>query len=131
MNRGSFAPLFFLPLFAVAQGPNEGFLTVLDGAGSNELSVRVSAFGGGDTQIVEVSGTIDVRLNIDPDTGLTDEITVTASSLQGTDTTFNINLGFASASVSIIGFEADVSTPNPPGLVEPTTGIFDASDHQF
>lgn len=115
-----------------AQNPNEAVLTFVNDPVSNKIDIDldVSSFGAS-SAISTLSGTMTVRVNIDPGTGTSDELTILSADAGASDVTLSARNSF----ISRYDFETKnlrftLTTPDPPGAVDPETGDFDASQYQ-
>ena len=134
-----FLLLAALPLPILSQTANQATLTLVDEEGANEVDIEVTvALNNIDLESddsSDLTGTIDVQLNISPGTATTDEFTILSADVQGSD----INLS-AEERVFLVGVVAEyefagtglgftAETISPPGAVDVDTGEFDANDH--
>ena len=128
-------PLAITSLLAgslLGQEPNEIVFTLVDEDGFNEMEVTASVpLLGGSDDTSTLTGTLDAILNINEATHQTDTLTFIQGDLQGTDVTLASGNFFGSYDVSSSGLKAGVETPNPPGIVTPANGDFDAAQHNF
>ncbi|MDA7880971.1 hypothetical protein N9A94_01545 [Akkermansiaceae bacterium] len=124
---------FLLAGSLFSQEANEITFTLVTEEGFNKMTVTAAVpllGNSSDTSIL--TGTLDAVLNINEATNQTDTLTFIQADLEGTDVNLSSsNLIFGSYDVSTSGLEAGVETPNPPGVVTPETGEFDASQHNF
>ncbi len=106
-----------------------GTLTVGTPHGTyNRLSVTVDPdFLGASSDTSDLTGAMDLTVNIDPDTGKTGLLTLSNGRLNGTNMTFSA-FGY---NIGATGLSAAVNTLTPPGTVNPDTGVFAASQHEF
>jgi hypothetical protein len=122
-----------LPARAVVPPINEGTLTLVNEVGYNKLDITLSVtLFGSQTKQSTVTGSLLARLAIDPATDRSPEFTILGGSFQGTPVSFSLRnflLGSITATSSTIG--GTMFTITPPGLIDPATGIGDASQHQF
>lgn len=115
-----------------AQNPNEATLTFVTQPGKNEIDIDLDvSLIGSSSDTSTVTGTMQVLVNISPITGLTDELTI----LSADAATSDVNLSGRRFLVGSYNLDAenitfDINTPEAPGEVDPTTGEFDASQHQ-
>jgi len=132
MSRYSLILNLFLASPLLAQEANEILFTLVSEEGFNEMEVTAAVpLLGGSEDTSTLTGTLNAILNIDEFTNQTDTLTFVQADLEGTDVTLaNTNI-FGSYSVSAEGLEADVVTPNPPGIVTPASGEFAANQHNF
>lgn len=130
--------LAFLPMPIFSQIANQATLTLVDEDGANEVDIEVEISLGAinlksdDTS--DLTGTIDVELNINPGTATTDEFTILSADVQGSDIQLSARERVLFTVVAEydftgtgLGFTAETTTP--PGPVDVETGEFDASDH--
>lgn len=80
----------------------------------------------------ELTGTLEIELEIDPATDQVSQFTI----VNGTATGSPIDLSGSTPFVGSYDFTsselgADLSTPSPPGVVDPATGNFNAADHSL
>jgi len=126
--------LFFFGLFAVpafCQTANQATLTLVDENGLNEADIDLDvALIGGSSDTSELSGTIDVQLNISPGLRTTDELTILSADVAGSDIDLSRNIFIASYSLESSNLGFDAVTPEAPGAVNPETGEFDATQHE-
>ena len=94
----------------------------------NRLSVTVDPdLLGPSSDTSDLTGTIDLTVNIDPDTGKTVLLTLSNGRVNGTDMSFS-SFGY---NIGATGLSAAVNTLTPPGAVNPDTGVFAANQHGF
>lgn len=134
--KPALAALFLLPILVslpTSAAPATSTLTAVNEAGFNRINLEFEPPvlpAGSDTS--RLSGTIEVLLEIDPETDEVSEMSITGGNIQGSEVQM-------SASVFLLGsydlesstLEAILDTPNPPGIVDPATGEFDSSQHSF
>jgi hypothetical protein len=123
-----------IPVATFGQVANRAVLTLVDEAGFNEVDIGLDVSGiGSSNDTSDLSGTIEVQLNISPATVTSNEMTILSADVSGTDVTLDASLPFGLASYSFeskdLGFTA--FTPEAPGIVDPLTGEFDASQHEL
>jgi hypothetical protein len=130
------SPLGFLcallsPLTAAeVSGP----LTLVNQTGFNRFTVRIGAAGVFDTENPTATGTMNVKLNVNPSTGKVSQLSFEGGNVALSNMNFSIGLFFVpSAYVNLIttGVSGQPSTPNPPAPVTTSTGEFDAALHEF
>ena len=128
--------LLLLPAFLILPAsatPATATLTAVNEAGFNRITLEFEPPvlpAGSDTS--RLSGTIEVLLEIDPETDEVSEMSIIEGNIQGSEIEM-------SASVFLLGsydlesstLDAILDTPNPPGIVNPATGEFDSSQHSF
>ncbi len=121
-----------IPIFSFGQIANRAVLTLVDEAGANEVDIDLDVSNiGSSNDTSDLSGTIEVQLNISPVTATTDEMTILSADVNGTDVTldaggFLANYSFQSKNLGFTAF-----TPQAPGIVNPSNGEFDASQHEL
>jgi len=133
-----FRPLI-LPALALLAAPalaidpvNEGTLTLVNEAGFNDLALNLSVpLFGNQTKHSTLTGSIDVRLDIDPATGLSPEFTILDGTVNGTGVSFKLTFLFSTITANASDFTGNVFTTLPPGMMNPATGQGDASQHEF
>lgn len=130
--------LALLPLPAFSQIANRATLTLVEEDGFNEVDIAldVEAVGPSNDQSI-LSGTIEVQVNIAPANSTTNELTILSADVQGDEDdpialSANRREIFIVAEYSFTGTGLGFSavTKAPPGQVDPSTGEFDASDHE-
>ena len=116
-----------------AQEANESTLTLVNDVSLNQMSITVSIpIFGEESENTPLTGTIEATTNISPTTHQGDELTLAAGTLSADPVNFslgNFATGFVSLNASNIG--AGINTPLAPGTLTPSTGIFNASQHDF
>lgn len=131
----TFPTLSLLIAPALAIEPlNHGTLTLVDEPGFNQLDVGLTVQDAGSASDTStITGTVDVRLAIDPATARSPELTFLGGSLQGTPIRLRITrfifITIVDVSSSTLG--GTVLTTAPPGLSDPITGLGDAAQHEF
>ena len=121
-----------LPVTSFGQVANQAVLTLVDETGLNEVDIDLTVSGfGSSNDTSDLSGTIEVQLNLSPATGNTDEMTILSADVTGTDVTLDSGNFLASYSFESkdLGFTA--FTPVAPGIVDPSNGEFDSSQHEL
>jgi len=112
---------------------NQGILTLVNEAGYNSMNVRLDIpLFGSQTRTSTITGTVLATLAIDPATNRTPELSISDGVISGTPVSFSMSvflLGSVKINSSTIGGTAFTTTP--PGPVDPPTGNFDATLHQF
>ena len=120
--------------------PGTGTLTLTTPTTTeNKLSVTIGATVSGltasDTRTTNISGTLNVAMNIDPASKGATEFTINSGDISMTDMAFTLKaLVFITvANVNTAGMKGTAFTPVPPGLVTPTGtgGSFDAAQHNL
>lgn len=115
-----------------AQSPNEATLTFVDEPGKNEIGIDldVSLIGESDA-VSTVTGTMEVRVNISPVTETTSEFTILSAEAAASDVNLSARRIFVgNYNLDAEGITFDLSTPEAPGVVDPETGEFDASQFE-
>lgn len=108
----------------------ETTLDLVSEAGFNVLSVIVEPGPlPADTDQSTLTGELIAELEIDPLAATVGVLTFTGGRVNGTDTAFSGGNFFASYNLAVTGLGGTVSTPDPPGLVDPASGEFDAGQH--
>ena len=137
--RFSFVALLaLLPIPMFSQIANQAKLILVDEGGANEvdieLEISLGAINLKSDDTSDLTGNIDVELNINPGTATTDEFTILSADVQGSDIELSAQERILFAVVAEydftgtgLGFTAETTTP--PGRVNVETGEFDASDH--
>lgn len=120
-----------LPPAAFSQEENTAVLTLVDEAGFNAMTVNLGTALGDSSDTSDLTGTINVRLNINPDTHQTSELTLVSADVSGSDITLAAGNALSNYSFTSEGIKLNGSTPNPPAAVTPATGEFDASQYLF
>lgn len=121
-----------MPFLLSAQTANQAVLTLVDENNFNKVKIDLDVSGiGSSDDTSELSGTIEVQLNIFPSSNTTDELTIISADVSGTDVTlesggFLANYSFESKNLGFTAF-----TPEAPGIVDPLNGEFDASQHEL
>jgi len=113
---------------------NEGTLTLVEEPGYNEIDITltVDLLGShSDTDTSTFTGTMQARLDIDPDTGQSPEFTLLGGDIEGSPIALKISTLLGSIDVSSSTLGGTVSTIAPPGLIDPATGTGDAAQHEF
>ncbi len=120
-----------LPLSAAeVSGP----LTLVTQTGFNRFTVTIGAAGFSDRENPTATGTMNVKLNVNPSTGKASELTFEGGNVALSNMNFSLGFSFIPAAyVNLIttGVSGEPSTPNPPAPVTTTTGEFDAALHEF
>ena len=121
------------PLIAI---PVTTPLTLSEESGFNELALTINPpvlpADTATSTLTSVPGQpITATLDVDPSAGTTNEFSMTGGRIEGTDTTFSNGNILGSYTVNLTNVGGTVSTPNPPAPVDPATGNFDATLHQF
>lgn len=121
------------PLLLPGQTANRSTLTLVEENGFNVVDIDLDVTTLGDSNDDStLSGTLEVEVNILPGTtATTSEFTILSADVTGTA----INLTRRQLIFTIYSFTSTelgftVNTIAPPGIVDPTTGEFDASQHQ-
>jgi len=131
------AILFLLTTSHLAAIPAVSELTLADESGFNKLALTINPpVLPADTEtssLTSVEGEpIIATLNVDPDAGTTSELSLAGGRFEGSDTSFSGRTFLVgSYSVNLTNLGGTLSTTNPPGPVNPATGKFDTSLHQF
>ena len=130
-----FLPIFLavsLPVIAHGQTANRAMLTLVEEEGFNEVEVAldVELIGASD-DTSELTGTIEVQLNISPTLGTTDEMTILSAEIAGSDVELERGGTFANYALLSSGFGFNAATLEAPGVIDPATGEFDAAQHEI
>jgi len=119
-----------LPLFS--QSENRATLTLVKEAGYNEMEIDLDIdLLGASNDTSFLSGTIEVTLNIHPENHQTDELTLDAAEVSASDFRLNKPGFFTNYNFEAKGLKMAADTVNPPGVVDPATGDFDASQYRL
>jgi len=78
-----------------------------------------------------LSGSLEVELEIDPDSDQVSALTIINGTASGTPLSLSASNFLGSYDFSSTEIGAGVETLTPPGAVDPTTGEFDASEHSL
>jgi hypothetical protein len=107
-------------------------LDLVDEAGYNTVSLTIDVpLIGSSSDTTNLSGSLQVRLGIDPSTDEVGELTILTGNVTGTGVTLSKSGLFGSYNVSSTSLGATLASPAPPGVVDPPTGNFDATQHTF
>lgn len=126
-----FSAVFLLP--AAALEVTVPLSLVPSAANVNRFSVNVSASVAAGSGTTNASGTMNVRMNVNPTTGKVSEL----SFEQGRISFSNMNIPLRAfifvtvANISTSGLQGYAWTPAPPAPVNPVTGDFDGTLHNF
>ncbi len=122
-----------LPRVVAQQQANESTLTLVNDVSFNQMSITVSLpLFGEDKKNSALSGSIEATTNISPSTGQSNELTLVSGTLSADPVNFSLGnflTGYATLNASNLG--VGINTPLAPGLLTPSTGIFNASEHAF
>lgn len=143
MNVPALISLMFLLPFhlwrgtALAELPpaNEGGLMLVDEPGFNEVDVTLSVnvlstFSASD--VSTFTGGFYARLDIDPVTGRSAVFTLLGGEVEGTPVSTYLNIPFYGAvDISSTTLGGTMLTYSPPGVMDPVSGLGDASQHIF
>lgn len=126
-------PCLFAATYCAYAAPGTSTLTLVNEAGFNTLDINltINAPIASSSDTTDLSGTIQVALEIDPDTDQVSEMTIINGTVTGTPISLSGGGAAGSYSFSSNTLGGILSTPNPPGIVDPPTGDFDASQHAF
>lgn len=120
--------------------PGTGTLTLTTPTtAENKLSIKISVSYNGlplsDTETTSVSGTLDVALDANPNTGAATVFTIRDGNVSMTNMTFDFRVFLIGsvANFSTAGMKGTAFTRVPPGVVTPGAGggTFDASQHSL
>ncbi len=117
--------------FLGAQTPNEAVLTFVTEPGANKIDIDldISSFGAS-SAVSTLTGTMAVRVNIDPGTGTSDELTILSADAGASDVSLSARNSFISRyDFDTTDVRFTLTTPDPPGQVDPESGEFDASQY--
>lgn len=117
-----------------AQEPNVAFLTLAEENGFNQFDISVGAQGVSDSDDTTLSGTAEIVLNIDPETGTTDSLLIRDARINATDLNFTLSTFFGLVVIAELdarNLKGTAGTPLGVGPVNPGNGEFDASLHTF
>lgn len=132
-----FLLLVLVPSRSFSQTANQATLTLLDEDGVNEVAIELDVEEIGDSDDTSnLTGTLEVEVNISPSTSSTDEFSIISANVSGSDielsavrTIFFNPVAEYDITGTGLGFTAE--TTNPPAMVDPATGEFDAADHSI
>jgi hypothetical protein len=114
-----------------------GTLNLTTGANDNKLQITISVnyngFPVSDAEITTVSGTLNVTMDSNPQTGATSVFTINGGNVAMTNMAFNLKaFGFIPvATINTAGMKGTAFTAVPPGVAIPTAtgGTFAAAQH--
>ncbi|MCP5537624.1 MAG: hypothetical protein H7A51_15500 [Akkermansiaceae bacterium] len=114
-------------------GPNESSLTLVNDVSFNNMTVTASVpIFGSDSKTSVLSGDITATTDISPVTAFNNQLTFTPGNSTASPVGFSLGnfvSGYVTLNLSNLGIS--LSTPFAPGNVDASTGIFDASQHDF
>jgi len=125
------ALILFSPLPAFSQEANISVLTLVNEGNFNKMKIDLDVILGDSSAVSTLTGTIDIRLNIDLATAQTDELTILSADVAGSDVTLAARGFLGRYSIDASGLKLDATTLEPPGEVTPETGEFDSSQYLF
>lgn len=101
--------------------------------GFNEIELAFDPpFFSEKTATTALTSNVEVRLEVDPATGAVSEMTILNGSVVGDPITLqDSSFLVGSYELNSTALGATLETPDPPGLVNPATGDFEASQHTF
>lgn len=118
------------PVLLPGQIANQATLTLVEEDGFNEvdIGIDVDLIGASDDQS-DLTGTLEVGVNLLPGRASTDEFTIFSADVTGTD--IQLRAGFL-VRYNFTGTDIGLSaaTITPPGVVDPETGEFEANQHR-
>lgn len=115
----------------LAQNSNEVVLQLIEQPGVNEVDIDLDVSGiGASDGTATLTGIINARVNISPVTGKTDELTILSANAQSSDVVLEAGNFLANYEINATGIAFTLTTIKPPGIVDPDTGEFDASQYQ-
>jgi len=121
-----------IPVASFGQIANRAVLTLVDGDDLNEVDIDLDVSGiGSSNDSSDLSGIIEVQLNVSPVTVTSDEMTILSADVSGTDVSLDAGNFLASYSFKSKNLGFTAFTPEAPGIVDPLTGEFDASQHEL
>lgn len=107
-------------------------LTLVNEAGFNEASINLDIqYLGNQTQLSYLTGTIESTLNIDTGNNQSDQFTIGSADISASDISFHLSGWGQTVDLDSHNLKANSSTASPPGAVTPSTGSFDAAQHEF
>lgn len=120
-----------LPLLA---GATPLTLSLVETQADNQVTIGVSVPAiGSDEDISTLTGTVQAEITVDPATDRVSELTFLSADVNGSPIALRaaalFNIASFSLTSTVIG--GNLTTPVPPGLVTPETGVFDSSQHYF
>ena len=123
-----------LPAFLILPAsatPATATLTAVNETGFNRINLEFEPPvlpTGSDTS--QLTGTIEILLEIDPATDEVSEMSIIDGNIQGSPVEMSGSTFFVgSYNLESSSLDAILDTPNPPGIVDPTTGDFDSAQH--
>ncbi len=140
MNPITASLLALLPIAAGAEKlpvnglPNHVVLELIDDSSGqfNQANIGFEIVLGNSTATSDLTGCVEVTLNIDPATHTTDQLTLLSADVQAADVTLSGGSPLLGTyTMDIVNLDLEMATPDPPGLVIPETGVFDAAQYQF
>lgn len=132
-----FPLLLITPVFAI---PASTTLTLVNETGFNQLSVNVNPqldiglpISLASSSSATLTGSVIADFQIDPNAGTSSELTLRQGRVNGTRLTFSREVFLVGNVYNIVidQISAAIDTPSPPGIIDPTTGNFDASQYAF
>ena len=123
--------LFCIPLLLSAQNPNRATLSLVQERGFNEfdMDLDVQLIGGSD-DTSRLTGSIQVEVNIIPGISSTDQLTILDANVRGTDVDLSSGNFLANYSFTSKGLGFSLRSVSEPGIVDPETGEFYASQYE-
>lgn len=110
-------------------------LTFVTQPGFNVMTISIipqGLSGLGDSDTTTLTGSVTAQLDINPKTGKTSELTLSNGRVNGTNMNFSRSIFLVGGyNFNVTNFSAALNTTSPPGVVDPGTGQFDASQHRF
>ena len=124
--------MVFIPLLINAQTPNRATLTLVQERGFNEfdMDLDVQLIGESD-DTSRLTGSVQVEVNIIPGIPTTDQLTILNANVRGSDVDLSSGGFFANYSFTSKGLRFSLRSILDPGVVDPETGEFDASQYEI
>lgn len=124
--------MVFIPLLLNAQNPNRATLTLVQERGFNEfdMDLDVQLIGGSD-DTSRLTGSMQVEVNIIPGISGTDQLTILNANVRGSDVDLSSGGFFANYSFTSKGLGFSLRSISEPGIVDPESGEFDASQYEI
>lgn len=119
-----------LPIFGQAENTTVLTLVKEDGFNEMDIDLNIDILGASDATS-DLTGTINVTLDINPGTHRTDELTLDSSDVSASDFTLERPGFLTNYRFEAEGLKIAANTLNPPGQVDPDTGVFEASQYRL
>lgn len=128
-------PPFLMLLASLHAGaiPASTTLELVNEPGFNRVRIAISAQGANSNDTTILTGTMTADFNVDPQAHTTTEMTIRDGRASGTDMRFIGRVLFVVVAydINLRNLSGTIATTNPPGVVDPQTGNFDASQHEL